>query len=103
MTKCIICEQRPQRQDCYCANCASKLRAERKAKAKDKPKYYLTYRGSVVGLFPKDGGVLRARLLTRSVKSLPKQSTIDLNRYCVGYSRTVIKQFKACVLRLANA
>jgi len=102
MTKCVICEQRPRWQDGYCANCASKLKAERKAKANDKPKYYLTYQGNVVGLFTKGGGKLTPRLLTRSANSLPKRNTIDLNRYCVGYSRKVIKGFKACVLSLAN-
>ena len=103
MTKCVICEQRPQRKGGYCAHCASRLEAERKAKANGKPKYYLTYRGHVVGLFSNGDGTLKARLLTRSADKLPKRNTIDLNRYCEGYSRQKIKDFKACVLKLANA
>ena len=101
--KCTICEMRPSWQDGYCANCASKLRAERKAKANDKPKYYLTFQGNVVGLFSKGKGMLTARLLNRSANNLPKGNSIDLNHYCPGYSRKIIKGFKACVLQLANA
>ena len=103
MTKCVICEQRPHCLDGYCANCASKLKAEHKAKVDGKPKYFLTYRGHVVGLFSKDKGKLSPRLLTRSVENLPKRNSLDLNRFCVGYSRKTIKDLKACVLRLANA
>ena len=103
MVKCIICEQRPEREDGLCAHCASKLHAERKAKANGKPRYYLTYQGDVVGLFTNGNGTLKARLLKRSADKLPKRNTIDLNRYCYGYSRQQIKGFKACVLQLANA
>lgn len=103
MVKCTICEQRPANGGSYCAPCDNKLEAERKSKATIKPQKYLTYRGHVVGLYPNGNGRLTARLLTRSAEGLPKTQTLDLNKWCEGYSREIIKRFKACVLKLAHA
>ena len=66
-------------------------------------RHFLTYHGNVVGLYPNGGKTLKPRLLGRSAEHLPKGKTIDLNVYCQGYSREVIKRFKACVLQLAQA
>ena len=104
MVHCIICEQRPARTaEGQCRNCASKIEAERKLRAPDKPVKYLTYRGNVVGLFRNGGTALKARLLKRSPYGLPKRITLDLNTYLPGFDRAQIKAFKACVLKLASA
>ncbi|MBU1067011.1 hypothetical protein KKE60_04460 [Patescibacteria group bacterium] len=103
MTKCVICEQRPANGGGFCVQCGNRIDAERKAKAKNEPRYFLTYRGEVVGLFPNGGKVLRARLLRRSAEKLPKGKTVNLDHYCVGYSRDIIKRFKSCVLHLSHA
>ena len=100
---CIICEHRPANGNGFCHNCDSKLKAKRKHKNGNKPKHFLTYRGLVVGLFPDGKGTLKARLLKRNPDNLPKSKTLDLNRYCEGFTRAKIKDFKACVLRLANS
>lgn len=99
---CIICEQRPANGKGFCHNCDSKLQSQSKRKNVDKPKHFLTYRGHVVGLFHSGEGMLRARLLNRNPEKLPKVKTLDLNRYCEGFTRAQIKDFKACVLRLAH-
>lgn len=100
---CAICGRRPANGVAYCTNCLSKLESERRHKAKPEAKHYLTYRGHVVGLFPNGDGTLSARLLQRNPDRLPKGKTIDLNRWCDGFSREKIKAFKACVLKLAHA
>ena len=105
MPKCMICEQRPARRDKggFCAQCYGHIERERKARAPIEPLHYLTYRGYVVGLYPNGGDRLKARLETRSAEGLPKRKTLDLNVWCEGYSRDQIREFKACVLKLANA
>lgn len=99
--KCVICEYRPATTKGYCVQCAGKVAKMSQRKAE--PQYFLTYRGNVVGLYPNGGHMLISRLLARNAKYLPKGKTIDLNHYCQGYTREVIKRFKACVLQLANA
>lgn len=101
MTKCVICEQRPANGDGRCVQCAGKI--AKMSKRTVQPRHFLTYRGHVVGLYPNGDKTLKPRLLGRSAEHLPKGKTIDLNRYCSGYSREVIKRFKACVLQLAHA
>jgi len=102
MTKCVICGQRPANgHEGRCVQCHSKIVAMGKRPVQ--PQYFLTYRGSVVGLYPNGDKTLKPRLLNRSVEHLPKGKTINLDHYCVGYSREVIKRFKACVLQLAHA
>lgn len=107
MTKCIICEQRPAKGSGFCSVCGDKINSanNRKAnsKAAGKPAHFLTYRGDVVGLFPNGNGTLKPRLLNRNPEHLPKSKTLDLNTYLPGFTREVIKRFKACVLRLASA
>jgi len=106
MTKCVICERRPARTDeGYCVNCASKLDAERHKRAtqSEEPVKFLTYRGYVVGLYRNGNGMLTPKLLRRSPDNLPKKRTLNLNRYCEGFTRQEVKRFKACVLQLANA
>jgi len=89
----------------YCVNCASKLDAERHKRAtqSDKPVKFLTYRGFVVGLYRNGSGKLTSKLLKSNPANLPKARTLDLNRYCEGYTRDTIKAFKRCILQLANA
>lgn len=104
--KCAICERRPARTpESYCANCASQIDAERHKRAaqSDKPVKFLTYRSYVVGLYPNGNGTLKPQLLRRSPDNLPKTRTLDLNRYCDGFTRQEVKRFKACILQLANA
>ena len=101
MTKCVICEERPANGDGRCVQCSGKIASMSRRKVE--PQYFLTYRGDVVGLYPNGDKTLKPRLLGRSAEHLPKGKTIDLNHYCQGYSREVIKRFKACVLQLAHA
>ncbi len=102
MTKCVICERRPANGNGRCATCDSRINAQSNRNT-DQPKHYLTYRGTVVGLYPNGNGTLIARLLNRKPDNLPKKITLDLNHYCEGYTRDKIKAFKRCVLQLANA
>lgn len=102
---CIICEQRPAHGNGngFCQNCNSKLESQHRRKNSNRPKHFLTYRGQVVGLFHDGKGTLKARLLKRSHKGLPKGKTLDLDHWCEGFTREQVKSFKACVLRLASA
>jgi len=105
MTKCVICDHRPARDGHYCSTCGSKVESLRNGSngKTGQPKYFLTYRGDVVGLFPDGQGTLKSRLLKRSPDNLPKYKTLNLDKYVNGYSRQLVKRFKACVLQLANA
>ena len=103
MTKCAICERRPAKTGGICSHCGNRIAAESNAKAKNVPQHFLTYRDNVVGLYSNGNRTLKARLLRRSAEHLPKRQTIDLNRYCSGYTREMIKRFKACVLKLSQA
>jgi len=101
---CVICDRRPATNgNGFCHNCDSKLESQRKRKNGNKVKHFLTYRGHVVGLFHSSTGMLKPRLLNRNPDKLPRRKTLDLNRYCEGFSRAQIKDFKACVLSLANS
>lgn len=102
MRKCTICERHPRLPDSrYCNNCDQKIRAEVRIRTTRKPAYFLTYHGIVVGLF-RNNGRLSPELLKRSPDHLPQKQTIDLNRYCKGYTREKIKEFKAVCLKLGN-
>ena len=103
MAKCIICSKRPAKVDGFCTSCNGHIEADRSRKRRPEPRHFLTYRGHVVGLFPNGDGMLKALLLRRNPDRLPKGKTIDLNRWCDGFSREQIKEFKACVLKLAHA
>ena len=80
-----------------------KLRRSGGAAQNDKPVKFLTYRGNVVGLFSNGDGTLKSRLMNSNPERLPKDKTLDLNKYCPGFDRSQIKRFKACVLKLAYA
>ena len=98
--KCIICEKRPARHaKPYCAICLAQIKADEQRSQKTQPRIYLTYQGNVVGLFPKGGGTLRPEPLQRDPDSLPLSRTINLDRYCPGYTREQIKRFKATVCK----
>lgn len=102
--KCCICDRRPAANDRgWCANCTAQIEAERKRRRPVKATKFLHYRGNVVGLFPNGDGKLIARLLNMSLDRLPKSRTLNLDRYCEGYTREQVKRFKATVLRLARA
>lgn len=102
-SKCSICDTRPVQIQGHCHNCHSQIAKLRKDSTTAEPVKYLTYRGGVVGLYPKDNkGNLRAVPLTRSAGSLPKNKTLNLDVYCDGYDRDTIKRFKACVLSLTS-
>lgn len=101
--KCIICEKRPAGQGGVCANCSSKVEAEKRRRKPEEPFRFITYRGYVVGFYPNGNGTLQPRLLKRNPDRLPKSKTLDLNRYIEGFTRERVKELKACVLKLANA
>ena len=101
MGKCIICQWRPANGNGYCNQCNS--RVTKLTPHKVEPSYFLHYRGDVVGLYETGNGTLRARLLKRSLQYIPKTKLINLDVYCEGYTRKKIKEFKKCVLQLANA
>lgn len=106
MVKCVICNHRPARTaEGYCANCAAQVEKARESTRKHdaKPVKYLTYKGNVVGLFSNGDGTLKSRLMHGNPERLPKDKTLDLNKYCSGFDRSQIKRFKACVLKLAYA
>ena len=103
MGKCIICGWRPAGDNHFCNNCNQKVQSEKQKKNGKQPVKFLTYRGSVVGLYPNGAGRLTPRLLKRSPEHLPKTKTLDLNTYIDGFTREDIKGFKRCVLQLANA
>lgn len=107
MTKCVICGARRVRVPGRCHVCQDQIDADKRRAKTVQPEHFLTYRGTVVGLFPngKENGEKRlvARLLKRDPDKLPKARTIDLNHWCDGFTREQIKRFKACVLKLAHA
>jgi len=104
MAKCIICDRRPAANERgWCATCTAQIEADQRRRSNGgEPVKYLHYRGNVVGLFPNGNGALEARLLpTKSLGRIPKKHTIDLDRYCEGYTREQVKRFKATILKLA--
>jgi len=104
MQKCVLCNKRPAKVQGYCQHCHDKVKKLRREARPEEPVKFLTYRGHVVGLYRKNGGgTLTPRLLSRNAKYLPKNKTLDLNKYCDGFERPLIKEFKKCVLSLANA
>lgn len=104
MRKCIICDRGPARTEKgYCLNCHNAIEAEkRRLTLQREPVKFISYRGHVVGLY-RNGDALVARLLKRDPEKLVKSKTIDLNKYCPGFTREQIKKMKRCVLHLAHA
>ena len=103
MTPCVICGNRRVHGVGRCHICDSQIAADTRRKRPAQPVKFITYRGHVVGLFPNGDKTLLGRLLKRDPDKLPKSRTIDLNKWCEGYTREIIKGFKAKVLRLAQA
>lgn len=102
MTKCVICDHRPARQgQPYCPTCADQIAAEERRRA-PQPVKFLTYRGIVAGLYPNGNGELVARRVGRDPAKLPKGRTINLDRYCPGYTREQVKKFKRALLSMAS-
>jgi len=104
MGKCVICEKRPSLNgNGYCQQCEGKVDKDRRSRQPAKPFRYVTYRGYVVGLFPTGEGTYRPRLLSGNPERLPKSITINLNVFCEGFDKAMIKRLKACVLKCAHA
>ncbi len=102
--KCIICGERPARTEKgYCAACNKRMDTAKVRARKQEPSHYLTYHGAVVGLYPTGRHTLRPELIHgANAEKLPKAKTVNLNEWCAGYTREMVKAFKACVLSLAE-
>ncbi len=99
--KCIICDIRPARIHVHCHVCHAEIRKIQAERA-DEPVKYLAYHGAVVGLYPNGNGKLRARPLAISAAHLPKARTINLDVWCDGFTKDMVRKFKACVLSLTG-
>ena len=98
--KCVICNIRPARPDKgYCANCEARIKARESTATKHENTVvkYLVYRGNVVGLVPSGNGTFKATAVTINPDRLPKDKTINLDRYCEGFDRSQIRKFKAAI------
>lgn len=104
MTPCVICnKRRTANPSGRCSPCENKIKADTDKARPAKPEKYVTYRGYVVGMFRAGDGKLHPRLLSLKPERLPVSKTINLNVFCEGYDKTVIKRLKSCVLNLAHA
>jgi len=104
MTHCVICNKRPTNNPSgRCSPCENKIKAATEKLRPVKPEKYVTYRGHVVGMYRVDKGKLHPRLLSVRPERLPVTKTINLDMFCDGYDRAIIKRLKACVLSLAHA
>jgi len=102
--KCSICDTLPARIHGHCSNCHAQIVKLERENRIEQPVKFLTYRGMVVGLYKsRNKGMLSPRMLTRSAEHLPKAKTLDLNVFCEGFDRAIIKRFKSTVLSLAGA
>ena len=101
--KCMICSQRPARDDGFCVNCARSMEAERRRKRPPTPAYYLAYRSMVVALMPNGNGGYKPVASERNPDHLPKGKTVNLDVWCPGYTREQVKRFKKAVLTLHHA
>ena len=101
--KCLICEKRPAAETGFCRHCNQKMATEATARANDQPVHFIAYQGAVMGLYRNGGDTLKPRLLKRDVDHLPKYRTINLDRYCPGFTREQIKRFKAAILGMTRA
>lgn len=101
--KCVVCDLRPAKFGGLCANCYSRIEAEKRKHKPDQPLKFATYRGHVVGFYKNGGGKLIPRLINRKPGNLPKNLTLDLNTYIEGFTRDQVKKIKSTILTLANA
>ena len=98
MTKCVVCEQRPAHDGPYCFACFERLEKQRQQNGKNgKPVKFLHYRGNLVGLVPTGNKGYSTIPVKRCLTGIPKSRLIDLDHYCDGYSREIIKRFKAAI------
>ncbi len=104
MTKCIVCEVRPSRNgDGTCHNCESKIDRERRLRKPEKAFRYVVYKDYVCGLYRSGNGTYKPTYKPRpvgiKVSRLPKSITIDLTKYCAGFTKAQVKKLKAAVLQ----
>ncbi len=99
MTKCVICERRPAVDNGTCGNCKAKIDSETRRHQPVKPVKFLVYHGMAVALVPNGKGTLKTVAINRNPDTLPENKLLNLNRYCEGYSRDMIKSFKKAVLQ----
>ena len=95
--KCLICGRRPAASEQgFCHDCQTSLDAEKRRKRQaNKADKYITYRGVTVALFKdKDGDTYKPVFTTINPDRLPKSRLINLDRYCVGFTREQVKKFK---------
>jgi hypothetical protein len=108
--KCVICETRPaMAQSPYCNQCHSRIQrdSDERDNRKETPRYYLHYRGIVIGLYPigecEDRQLhYRAQREHSDLENIPKSRVINIDQYQHGYTRDQIKKFKAACLSLGN-
>jgi len=100
--KCIVCEVRPAYHGGMCKHCLATIAKDKRNRKSPSFSRFLTFRGHVVGLRPNGHGKLKPELLRRDPEKLPQNVTINLNKFCPGFDRSIIKRFKACVLTLAE-
>ena len=109
--KCIVCDKRPAvRGDIYCAVCRTKVAAatQNREDSKVEPRYYIAWKGTVVGLYPTGEGAdgqmhYKPRLETLDAEALPRSRTINIDAFCPGYSRDQVAKMKRTCLQLAHA
>lgn len=103
MTKCVLCEQRPARDGPYCSSCSTQLDRERqKNNENGKPVKFLHYRGNIVGLVQNRDKVYSPIPVKRCLAGIPKARLIDLDHYCDGFSRELIKRFKSTIAKVCG-
>lgn len=106
-SKCVICDVKPsQTEKGYCHNCNAKIEAM-KSNRKPEAHRYITFKGVVIGCFPKGKPTKDTPQMYDAVKlhvdpdRLPKRKTINLNTYCEGYTRDQVKKFKRVIARMS--
>lgn len=99
---CSICGHRPVHEDGkrkgVCPQCTVRIDTDKARNKPDVPVKFITYRGNVVGLFPSGPGTYQPRMVNRAPESLPKDKTINLDKWCPGFDKDQIKKFKRAVL-----
>ena len=99
---CVVCDVHPANNGGLCHNCNAKVEAEKGKRKAEQPVKFATYQGHVVGFYRNGGGKLAPRLLQRKPENLPKNKTLDLNKYIEGFTRDQVKKLKSAILQLAN-
>ena len=106
---CTLCGKRPATRSAvaqghsWCHLCATDIAAERKHKRERRSWWkravrYAVWRGIGVAFMPNGNGKFTPKPLPASVLAkLPAQKTINLDKYCPGYTREQVKSFKAAI------